>query len=198
MPMDEIRLREAKSMKARRAMGDEDGAVSRSQRKRDSAALQNMAEEVTRLAPGQWQTLPLTPELLEALHLWRRISDHEGRRRQLQYLGRLMREADGAAIASGLAALREGKTRDTLLLQHTERLREALLRADRDEREKLLARWPEAREELGGLLDAVHKDNGPPAREAFRNLFRRLRELQSPAQPSSVPECSCNANIRRA
>ena len=153
--------------------------VSRSQRKRDSTALQKLAEELTRLAPGQWEALPLTPDLLEALRLWRRIDDHEGRRRQLQYLGRLMREADGAAIASALAVLRDGKTREALLLRRTERLREALIRADWAGREELLARWPEAHEELHGLLDAIGLDNGPPAREARRLLFRRLRELQS-------------------
>jgi len=151
--------------------------VSRSQRKRDSAALQNIAKELTRLAPGQWQALPLTPDLLEALNMWRRISDHEGRRRQLQYLGRLMREADGAAIACGLTALRVGKTQETILLRHTERLREALIRADRTEREKLLAQWPEAAKEIYGLLDAIRLDNGPPAQGAYRALFRRLREL---------------------
>jgi ribosome-associated protein len=160
-----------------RRIAPDEAWTSRSQRKRDSTALQKVAEELTRLAPGQWQSLPLTPDMLEALGLWRRIGDREGRRRQLQYLGRLMREADGAAIASGLAALREGKTRESALLRHTERLREELIRAELNEREKLLARWPEAREELGGLLDAVRADNGPPAREAYRALFRRLREL---------------------
>jgi ribosome-associated protein len=62
--------------------------------------------------------LPLTPDLLDALHLWRRIDDHEGRRRQLQYLGRLMREADGIAIASALAALRDGNTKERNKLQN--------------------------------------------------------------------------------
>jgi ribosome-associated protein len=167
-------------MKVRRAAAGRDGVPSRSQRKRDSTALQKLAEELTRLAPSRRQALPLTPELLEALQLWQRIDDHEGRRRQLQYLGRLMREADGAAIASGLAALREGKTRENALLRHTERLREDMIRADRAEREKLLAKWPDAREELDALLDAIHRDNGPPAREAFRTLFRRLHELHRP------------------
>ena len=157
----------------------DDGWVSRSQRKRDSRALQELAEKITRLAPGQWHNLPLTPELLEALHMWRRIGDREGRRRQLQYLGRLMREADATAIASSLAILRDGKTQETHLLQHTERLREALIRADRSEREKQLAQWAEAREELNSLLDAIRLDNGPPARRAYRDLFRRLRELQT-------------------
>jgi ribosome-associated protein len=153
--------------------------VSRSQRKRASTALQKLAEELTRLAPSQWRALPLTPDLLEALRLWRRIGDHEGRRRQLQYLGRLMREADAAAIGAALAVLRDGKTREAILLQHTERLRESLIRADRTERSGLLAGWPEAEGELRGLLDAIRLDNGPPAREAYRKLFRRLRELQS-------------------
>ena len=164
----------------RKKHGDnDDGWISRSQRKRDSTALQRIAEELTRIAPGQWQDLPLTPELLEALHMWRRIGDHEGRRRQLQYLGRLMREADAAAIESGLAALREGKTQETLLLRHTERLRETLIRANQSEREMLLAQWPEAKEEIHSLLDAIRLDNGPPAQGACRALFRRLRELQS-------------------
>ncbi|MCL2122576.1 MAG: DUF615 domain-containing protein [Desulfovibrionaceae bacterium] len=161
------------------------GWISRSQRKRDSAALQKIAEELTRLAPGQWQYLPLTPDLLEALHTWRRIGDHEGRRRQLQYLGRLMREADGAAIESGLAALRDGKTQEVLMQRHTERLRKVLVRADRVERNKLLAQWPEAEEELRDLLDAVRLDNGPPAQRAYRVLFRRLRALQSMCRHSS-------------
>ena len=157
----------------------DDGWESRSERKRASAALQDLAEELTRLAPALWQDLPLGPDLLEALHVWRRTGSREARRRQLQYLGRLMREADGAAIASGLAALRTGQTRESALLQHTERLREELVRADANEREKLLARWPDAREELDGLLGAIRADNGPPAREAYRVLFRRLRELQA-------------------
>jgi len=156
---------------------DDDGRVSRSQRKRDSTALQKLAEELTRLAPSQWQALPLTPDLLEALHTWRRIDDHEGGRRQLQYLGRLMREADGAAIESGLAVLRDGKTREAHLLRHAESTRALLIRADRNEREKLLAEWPEAEEELRTLLDLIRLDNGPPAREASRALFRCLLEL---------------------
>jgi len=152
--------------------------ISRSQRKRDSAALQKVAEALTRLAPNQWRDLPLTPDLLEALNMWRRISDHEGRRRQLQYLGRLMREADGVAIEYGLAALRDGDTKEITLLRRTERLREALLRADLRERQTLLAQWPEAEAELCDLLDAIRMDNGPPAQGAYRALFRRLRELQ--------------------
>ena len=170
--------------RTKRRNDNDDGWISRSQRKRDSAALQKIAGELTRLAPGQWRHLPLTPELLESLHMWRRISDHEGRRRQLQYLGRLMREEDGAAIELGLAVLRDGKTQEARLMRHTVRLREALIRADRAERKNLLAQWPEAEEELCGLLEAIRLDNGPPAQGACRALFRRLRELQNKRIPT--------------
>ncbi|MCL1986067.1 MAG: DUF615 domain-containing protein [Betaproteobacteria bacterium] len=167
----------------KKKQSDDDGWISRSQRKRDSADLQKIAEALTHLAPGQWQHLPLTQDLLEALYLWRRIGDREGRRRQLQYLGKLMREADDGAIASGLAVLRDAKTRETILLRNVEYLRKALIRSDRAEREKLLAEWPEAAEELRSLLDAIRLDNGTPAREAYRVLFRRLRELQNKRPP---------------
>lgn len=91
----------------KRKTHEEDAAwISRSQRKRDSAALQRLAEEIARLSPGEWKKLPLTSELLQALHELGRIGDREARRRHMQYLGRLMREADGVSIASALAALK--------------------------------------------------------------------------------------------
>ena len=76
---------------------------SRSQRKRESTALQKTAETVARLSPAEWERLPLTEELREALHALRGISSREARRRHMQYLGRLMREADGTALEEALA-----------------------------------------------------------------------------------------------
>lgn len=70
--------------------------VSRSQRKRDSAALQAKGEELALLPPARQDKLPLPPDLAEALAAFRAMSSREARRRQLQYIGRLMREADGA------------------------------------------------------------------------------------------------------
>ena len=67
-------------------------APSRSAKKRQSLALQALGEELTRLSPAELQHLDLTPDLREALTLYARIRDHEGRRRQMQYIGRLMRE----------------------------------------------------------------------------------------------------------
>ena len=156
----------------------EDERVSRSQRKRDSTALQKLAEELASLGPRQWEKLPLSEDFLQALQLWHSIGDREGRRRQMQFLGRLMREADSDALASALQELRDGKNADSALLQRTEALREALLRADAAEEARLLAAFPLLSVQLAELLEAVQRDNGPPARGAYRALFRLLLDAQ--------------------
>lgn len=71
-----------------------DEPVSRSQRKRDSTAMQERGEKLAALSPAMRAKLPLPPELREALALFPSLSTHEARRRQLQYIGRLMREAE--------------------------------------------------------------------------------------------------------
>lgn len=68
--------------------------VSRSQRKRDSSALQARGEELTRLSAARQAKLPLPPDLAAALADFRGLTNREAKRRQLQYIGRLMREAD--------------------------------------------------------------------------------------------------------
>ena len=78
----------------RDATDDNAEIVSRSQRKRDSAALQAKGEELALLPPARQALLPLPPELVEALAEFRALSGREARRRQSRYIGRLMREAE--------------------------------------------------------------------------------------------------------
>ena len=68
--------------------------VSRSQRKRDSQALQKLGEELAELPVRELAKLPMSPDLLEAYRDLGRITSHEARRRQMQYIGRLMREEE--------------------------------------------------------------------------------------------------------
>ena len=67
--------------------------VSRSQRKRDSTALQLQGEKLAFLSPARLAELPLPPDLAKALEEFRRLTSREARRRHLQYIGRVMREA---------------------------------------------------------------------------------------------------------
>ena len=67
--------------------------VSRSQKKRDSSALQDLGKKLAALSNAGRAKLPLPPELARALAQYHTITGHEAARRQLQYIGRLMREA---------------------------------------------------------------------------------------------------------
>ena len=121
---------------------------SRSEKKRQSLALQNMGEELTRLGPQEVKNLDLPADLKEALQLYARIGDHEGRRRQMQFIGRVMREIDPAPIRVMLDARREVSAAATATLHKAEQWRDRLLTADAAELaalvDTLLAARPKA------------------------------------------------------
>ena len=76
---------------------------SKSQRKRDMHALQELGEELVALQPARLRSLALPESLLEAIEQAQRISSREGRRRQLQLIGKLMRQVDADPIRDALA-----------------------------------------------------------------------------------------------
>ena len=78
---------------------------SKSQRKRDATALQELGERVFSLTPAQLRRVPLPDELLAAARVAQGIAQRGGRKRQLQYIGKLMRQLDEADIAAISAAL---------------------------------------------------------------------------------------------
>ncbi len=147
---------------------------SRSQKKRDSLALQDIGDALIKLAPGQLAKLPLNEDLREALKLMGRITDNEGRRRQRQYIGKLMRECDPAPIQEALQVLQQGHNADSAILHHAERLREALLEADTAEQDRILAPWPQAKTDVLKLIVQAKAESSPKAK---RELFRKLRAL---------------------
>lgn len=73
--------------------GDAERPPSRSRKKRDSTALQAIGEELARMPRAKLDAMPLPPDLRAALEEYHQLGRHEAKRRQLQYIGRLMREA---------------------------------------------------------------------------------------------------------
>ena len=141
----------------------EDDRPSRSQKKRDSTALQRMGEELTTLGSSVLAKMPLTPNIREAVLEWQRLSSHEGRRRQMQYIGRLMREeADPQAVRDALDAIKLGHTGETASFKRSEKLRDDLMNAT--EIRDLTAKARNEREH-----------SRPP--HAYRALFRKLKSL---------------------
>ncbi len=81
---------------------------SRTRKKNEDRALQRLGEQLVALPSAQLETIGLTDELLEAIEFARKIKKHGARRRQIQYIGALMRHIDPQPIEAALERIRSG------------------------------------------------------------------------------------------
>lgn len=162
---------------------------SRSQKKRESTALQNRGELLASLAPSVLREFGLPAELEQAISDLRAIKKHEARRRQMQYIGRLMREIDediAQTIGERLDELSLKKQRVNDEFHHLEEVRSRLL--EEHSRETAVAElkqsFPALQEkQLRHLIASAQterQNNKPP--KAYRELFRYLRSLEESAE----------------
>ncbi|MCC6533081.1 MAG: DUF615 domain-containing protein [Burkholderiales bacterium] len=141
-------------------------------------ALQALGEALVELTNAQLSGLHLPEALADAIVEARRISSFEARRRQMQYIGRLMREADAGAIAEHIARIRQERQRDASRQHELERWRERLLAGDAALTE--LAQTTPALD-VQRLRTLVRNARNEQARglppKASRELFRTLRAI---------------------
>ncbi|MDG4554650.1 MAG: ribosome biogenesis factor YjgA [Candidatus Competibacter sp.] len=78
---------------------------SKSQRKRDATALQDLGEHLVKLTPTQLRRVPLSEDLLAAVRTAQAIPQRGARKRQLQWIGKLMRRLDDLETSAIRAAL---------------------------------------------------------------------------------------------
>lgn len=154
--------------------------VSRSEMKRDMLELQALGEAIVKLSKGQLDTIPIEDETLaDAIQTARRIKHREGLRRQMQYIGKLMRKVDTEAMAAAYKKLQEGRKEEAREFQELEKWRDHLIESGHKSIEEVMTRFPEAdRQHLRQLVMQANKElknKKPPA--ASRKLFRYLREL---------------------
>lgn len=83
---------------------------SKSQRKRDVEALQALAIKLAKLPPAHLAQLPIPGDLLDAIEIYKGIKSNGARRRQAQFLGRVMREIDPEPILAALQKLQAQRT----------------------------------------------------------------------------------------
>jgi ribosome-associated protein len=160
---------------------------SKTRRKQQMHDLQALGERLARLGSDQLSRLELPDTLLEALLEAKRMKSREALRRQLQYVGRIMREVDPEPIRAGLEVF-DGKSRaQTAWLHLLERWRNRLL-TDDDALGELLAAYPGADlQRLRTLVRAAHKEQaaGKPPR-SFRVIFEELRTIIPPPRPAGA------------
>ena len=157
---------------------------SKSQVKRDMTALQDLGAQLVALSGERLAKIDMPEALREAVREAQRISKHEARRRQLQYIGKLMRSADPAPIRAALDEI-NGVSAIANARQHRlERLRTRLLEDEGVLGDIATAHPGADLQHLRQLRRNALKEQeqGKPPR-AYRELFRVLRELEE-----STPE----------
>lgn len=150
---------------------------SRSQKKREVEALQDLGNLLVALPDAQLKRMDLPDELRAAVVACRKITQNGALRRQKQFIGKLMRSVDAAPIQAQLDAFQGVNAAETARLHQAERWRERLL-AGQEAMTEFLSAYPGAdATRLRQLVRAAHDEaskNKPP--RAFRELFQLIRE----------------------
>ena len=186
----------------RQAKGDTD--ISKSDLKRESEALQDLGEDLLTLRADLMAPLELPDKLREALADARRISNFEGRRRQMQFIGKLMRKLDDdvvEAIRAALQVQRDGSASELATLHQAEHWRERLLAEDGGD--AALTEWLQQSpttdiQQLRALIRQARKDAQAAPKEqpgaaqrhgrAYRELFQLVKVELLNASAATVPE----------
>ena len=151
--------------------------TSKTRKKKDMLALQDLGVQLVELNEQQLASMQLPEELLDAVMEARRLSKHEARRRQMQYIGRLMRDLDAVPIRERLEQWKGQGRAHTAQLHAIERWREELLAGD-PALARFLDQHPDAdSQKLRTLIRNARREQSaslPP--KSYRELFRILRE----------------------
>ncbi|MEO8040339.1 MAG: ribosome biogenesis factor YjgA [Betaproteobacteria bacterium] len=178
-------------MKETTSEDDIDERPSKSQVKRDMLALQGLGEALVALSDERLAALDLPEALFDAVREAKRISKHGAQRRQLQYVGRIMRDVDPAPIRAQLDAILGQSRSHAAWLHRLERWRVRLLEED-EALTELLTDCPAAdAPRIRALIrntEREQREGKPP--KSFRELFQVLRELMPEPAPAPSPEPS--------
>lgn len=183
---DEPRRPHAKS-DVRDAVGSAAAPPSKSQVKRDMHALQQLGERLVTLDAAHFTALAreaeLPERLVDAVIAARSITAWGARKRQLQFVGKLMRDVDPEPVRRRLDLWAHGHDVDSERLHALERWRERLL-AEPGALDALASEFPRAdRDRVRSLVARAQEERvrGAPPR-AYRELFRALKAIATDAE----------------
>jgi ribosome-associated protein len=153
---------------------------SKSARKREADAAQDLGQRLTELKESELIALALPERLFDAIMLAKRISARGGLARQRQYIGKLMRDVDPAPIESALGAKSRSDAEDGERHKRIEAWRTRLLNDGPEALDELM-RWRPAadRKSLQALISKANSERVDPGSRdtAARELFRTVRSL---------------------
>lgn len=152
---------------------------SKSQRKRDALDLQKLGKQLVELSDSELASVPLETTLEDAILAARKITSNGARKRQLHYIGKLMRSADVSPIHEAMERIRQSANSETRLLHELETWREDLLDNEAESLQSFLGRYPNTElQPLRQLLRNARQErekNRPP--KAYREIFKLIRQI---------------------
>ena len=167
---------------------DEDAfrGPSKSARKREMTALQDLGAELVELSRDRLKRVPMPDGLRAAVLEAQRITKHGAKRRQLQYIGKLMRDVDPEPIRAQLDAFKGLSHAETARHQRLERLRTEFLE-DENQLGTIASMWPEADLQQLRVLrrNAIKEREQDKPPRAYRELFKVLRTLDEESRKSA-------------
>jgi ribosome-associated protein len=159
---------------------DLDTRPSKTRMKQEAHELQTLGRELSELPEDRLAAIEMPDALREAIVTFRRTKSHEGRRRQLQYVGKQMRAADAGPLREAVDAYKLGSAKDTLRLHETERWRDELVAND-----EALTRWTQEfpqsdLQRLRSLIRSARKDAAAAPEQRSGRGYRELFQFIKP------------------
>ena len=151
---------------------EEDDFISKTRRKRQARQVQDVGADLVKLSAEQLARIQMPEALRDAVLECKRYNKHEAIRRQMQYIGRIMRDIDVAPIVEQLNAMHAPSRRQTAVFHVAEKWRTELL-AGPDGLARFASEFPEA--DAGTLRELIGKaqkervSDAPP--RSYRELF---------------------------
>jgi len=154
---------------------------SKSQLKREATALKKLGIQLTELSEESLKQLSLPEKLFHAILDAKKIHQHGGRKRQLQYIGKVMRQIDPEPIEQALLKVKQQHKRDTNRFHQLESWRDQLIQNAPNIMDELVIQFPSIdRQHIRQLIrnaQQEEKQQKPP--KSSRALFKYLKELDN-------------------
>ena len=152
--------------------------ISKSQMKREMLALQELGEKLVALSPDKLGQLELPEDLLTAVVQAQSIKKHGARRRQMQFIGRLMRNVDASSIQHQLDNVTLHSAQAINQLHKIEKWRERLLEQGNEALTEFLTEFPDAdHQQLKTLVrNAIKEKNDGKPPKFYRKIFQFIKQ----------------------
>ena len=165
-------------MKEENTPEQDDELISKSQLKREAHELHDLGVKIVALQSKALETIPLEGTLLDAVHAARKITAFGGRKRQMQFIAKLLRHTEVDAIYDAMQKLAAKSSQTDATFKSCERWRERLLSDDNKALGEFIESYPAVdRQQLRQSIRNTKKEiSANKAPKYFRELFKLLRE----------------------